>query len=112
MDCLFCKIVNREIPADIVFEDELVMAFKDIHPKAMTHLLIVPKKHIPNFNHLEPATDPDLMAIMHTAQKLALDNGIDQTGYRLVFNTNDHGGQEVQHLHLHLIGGEKLGRMA
>jgi len=112
MDCLFCKIIKKEIPADIVFEDDSVIVFKDINPKAKIHHLIVPKKHIANFNELSAMDAQDLIKIMYTAKRIAGEEGIDKSGYRLIFNINDDGGQEVQHLHLHLIGGQKLGKMA
>lgn len=112
MDCLFCQIAQQEIPADIVYEDDIVMVFKDINPKARVHHLIIPKKHIANFSQLSATDAQVLVKIMYTAKRIAREEGIDQSGYRLIFNVNDDGGQEVQHLHLHLIGGQKLGRMA
>lgn len=108
MDCLFCRIINREIPADILFEDDDVLAFHDVSPQAPTHILIIPKKHIHNMNH---ATDEDeklLGKLMLTAKKMAEQLELNDLGYRLVVNTNDHGGQTVYHIHLHLLGGRQM----
>ncbi len=111
-DCLFCKIIEGDIPSDKQYEDEFVLAFKDIHPKAPTHILIIPKKHIASVNHLEDE-DADLVGKMIlTAKNLAKENNISEGGYRLIFNTNENAGQEVQHIHLHLLGGKKLSSMA
>ena len=111
-DCLFCKIKEGDIPSDKLHEDEFVLAFKDIHPKAPTHILIIPKKHIASVNHLEDE-DADLVGKMIlTAKNLAKENSISEGGYRLIFNTNENAGQEVQHIHLHLLGGKKLSSMA
>jgi len=107
-DCVFCKIIKKEIPSQIVFENEKVVAFKDTNPAAQVHLLVVPKKHIPSVNQLEIA-DKDLVGeMLLVAQKLAKAKGIVKTGYRLSFNTGPDAGQTVDHLHLHLMGGEKL----
>ena len=111
-DCLFCKIINQEISSEIIYEDDLVLAFNDKFPKAKIHILIIPKQHVANFNQITPEMHPDLIQMMTVAQKLAKEYNIDKTGYRLVINTNDDGGQEIHHLHLHLIGGQKLSRMA
>jgi len=106
--CLFCKIANHEQDADIVYEDEAIIVFKDINPKASVHLLIVPKKHIDSINELEEA-DRELMSDMiFLAKKLALENKISQNGYRLTFHVGRGGGQLIDHLHLHLIGGGKI----
>ncbi|MDN7132758.1 histidine triad nucleotide-binding protein [Halomonas sp. MC140] len=105
MECLFCKIINREIPADIVYEDEHVLAFNDIGPQAPTHQLIIPKKHISTLNDIE---EPDLAIVGRlqlTAAKLAREQGFDQDGYRVVMNCNEMGGQTVYHIHMHLMGG-------
>lgn len=108
MDCIFCKIANKEIPAEIVYTNEKVIAFKDIKPVAPIHLLIIPKKHILSFNHLE-AQDRELIGeLLLAAQKLAKAKGVAKTGYRLIFNIGKDAGQTVDHLHLHLIGGKKL----
>ena len=108
MSCIFCKIVNKEASADSVYEDEKVLAFKDIEPKAPIHILIIPKKHIPALNHIE-AQDEELMGeLLLVAKKIAREQDILQTGYRLVFNVGRDAGQTVDHLHLHLMGGGKL----
>lgn len=107
-DCIFCKIVDKELPADILYEDNNVIVFKDIKPKAPLHILIVPKKHIPSINHLE-SEDKELMGEMFlAAKKMAKKQGVAKTGYRLVFDTGKNAGQTVDHLHLHLLGGKKL----
>jgi len=106
-NCLFCKIVNKTAPAQIVYEDDKVIVFKDIHPKAPLHLLIVLKKHIPSVNHLE-ITDKELMGeLILAAQKIARKEGAAKSGYKLVFNVGKGGGQLIPHLHLHLLGGWK-----
>lgn len=107
-DSIFTKIINREIPAHIEYEDDEIIAFKDIDPKAPFHTLIIPKKQIPTINDIEEA-DAELMGkIFIVAAKLAKKYGIDQKGYRLVFNCNEEAGQTVFHIHCHLIGGRKL----
>lgn len=111
MDCLFCKIATGDIPAETVYEDELVIAFKDINPQAPVHMLVVPRKHISTLNELK-ADDKSLVGHMvATAQQLAKDNGIDEAGFRLVMNCNAEGGQTVFHIHLHLLGGRQLTRL-
>ncbi len=111
MTTLFEKIIAGDIPSDIVFQDEQVTAFRDISPQAPTHILIVPNKVIPTVNDLE---DADALLVGHlflVAKKLAKQEGISEKGYRLIINCNSDGGQEVYHLHLHLVGGKRLGRM-
>ncbi|GAB4155373.1 MAG: purine nucleoside phosphoramidase [Candidatus Promineifilaceae bacterium] len=111
MTTIFSKIVQREIPADIVYQDEWVTAFRDIHPQAPIHILIVPNKEIPTVNDL---TEADVMTagrLLWVAKLLAEQEGIAADGYRLMINCNRHGGQEVFHLHLHLLGGRPLGPM-
>ncbi|MCX7100284.1 MAG: histidine triad nucleotide-binding protein [Methylobacter sp.] len=105
-DCLFCKMVAGVIKPNVVFEDENILAFRDISPQAPVHILIIPKHHIPTLNEL----DDTLIAVqlLQTAVKLAKQEGLSDTGYRTVFNCNKHGGQEVYHLHLHLLGGRQL----
>lgn len=110
-DCIFCKIVKNEIPSEIVYENELVTAFKDIDPKAPVHILVVPKKHIQTIDHLDPKDEKLVGAIIYAAQKIAREIGIAENGYRLVFNVKKHGGQIVDHIHLHILGGQKLGPM-
>lgn len=110
-ETLFSKIIRKEMLADIVFQDELVTAFRDINPRAPSHILIVPNKFIPTVNHLE-ADDEAAMGRMFTvAKRLAKEEGIDEDGFRLIVNCNDFGGQEIMHIHMHLVGGKPLGPM-
>jgi histidine triad (HIT) family protein len=108
MTCLFCRIVNREIPADIVFEDEEVLAFNDINPQAPTHVLIVPKRHIATLNDLEEGDLALVGRLQYTAARLAKERGFAEAGYRVVMNCNDEGGQTVYHIHMHLMGGRRF----
>ncbi|MES2141657.1 MAG: histidine triad nucleotide-binding protein [Pseudomonadota bacterium] len=108
MDCIFCKIIKREIPADIIYEDVNMVAFNDIQPRAPIHQLIVPKKHIATLNDLKDSDTELVGNMIQNARFLADKAGIAQSGYRTVFNCNADGGQVVFHLHLHLIGGRKL----
>ncbi|MGI5891590.1 MAG: histidine triad nucleotide-binding protein [Bacillota bacterium] len=108
-DCIFCKMVKKEIVPKIAFEDEDILAFHDISPKAPVHLLIIPKKHLSDIGEMAEE-DINLIGKMHyVAKKLAQDFAIDQSGYRLVTNCKKDSGQEVFHLHYHLIGGRQLG---
>jgi len=107
-DCLFCKIVDGTIPAKRVFEDELALAFADIHPQAPTHLLVIPKEHIASQAHTLAEHKTLLGHLMAATAELARQQGLDG-GYRVVINTGDDGGQTVQHLHLHLLGGRHMG---
>ena len=109
MSCLFCRIIAREIPATIVFEDDDVLALNDINPQASTHVLVVPKRHIATLNDLTPGDDRLVGTLVRRAAAIAAERGIDRTGYRTVFNTNSDAGQTVFHIHLHLIGGRTLG---
>jgi len=109
--CLFCQIANREIPADVTYEDKLVTAFKDISPKAPVHILVVPKKHIESVDHIDPKDQELIGHMIMIAQKIARDQKIADAGYRLVFNVKKNGGQFVDHIHLHILGGKKLGDM-
>lgn len=111
MATLFTKIIQGDIPADIVYQDDLVTAFRDINPAAPTHILIVPNKEIPTVNDLTEEDEQVAGRLLLTAKKLAAQEGIAEAGYRLIINCNQHGGQEVFHLHLHLIGGRPLGPM-
>lgn len=107
-DCIFCKIANKEISSEILYEDEFVVAFKDLEPQAPVHILIIPKKHIASLNAVT-ADDAELLArIVLAAQKLAKDNGIAERGYRLVNNCGIEGGQTIGHLHFHLLGGREM----
>jgi len=107
-DCLFCKIIRREIPSAIVREDELTLAFEDINPQAPVHLLIVPKDHIATVEDLGPEHDGYLAALFRAAQALAAERGLVGDGYRLVLNSGERAGQSVFHIHLHLLGGRAM----
>lgn len=106
--CVFCKIVSNEAKATILYRDEDVTAFQDIHPVAPTHILLVPNKHIESVNTLEPEDAPLIGHLFIVARKLAEKNGIARGGYRLITNTGVNGGQTVFHLHVHLIGGHRM----
>lgn len=108
-DCLFCRIIRREIPATIVHEDDQVLAFKDIFPQAPVHLLIVPKAHCASLNDLSPEVLATVPRIMEVAAQLAASEGVATQGWRLLANCGEHGGQTVFHLHFHLLGGKPLG---
>ncbi|MGN1310266.1 MAG: histidine triad nucleotide-binding protein [Clostridia bacterium] len=108
-DCLFCKIVKKEIPSTIVYEDEEIIAFRDINPVAPVHVLVIPKKHISSLVDLKPEDEAVVGRIYSAINKIAKQEGIDEKGFRVVVNCGDDGGQEVKHLHFHLIGGKKLG---
>ena len=108
MDCVFCKIVAGEIRADILYQDEGVIAFRDINPMAPTHLLIITRKHIPSLGHLSEAESSLIGDMVNTANQLAKREGIAESGYRLVINCGKQGGQLVPHLHMHLLGGRQL----
>lgn len=109
MPTIFSKIINKEIPADIVFESENVLAFKDINPKAPVHILIIPKTEIPKVTDIKGSEHAALLGEMiDAANKIAKEMGLAEDGFRLVFNCGDNGGQEVYHLHLHLLGGRKM----
>jgi histidine triad (HIT) family protein len=108
-DCLFCKIIKREIPSSIVYEDDRVLAFNDINPQAPTHVLVVPKRHIATLNDLAPDDDQIVGEVVRRAAAIAQERGISAGGFRTVFNTNRDAGQTVFHIHLHLVGGRTLG---
>lgn len=107
-ETIFSKIINHELPADIVYEDDEVMAFRDISPQAPVHVLVVPKIEIATVNDIKPEQAELIGRMVMVAQKIATDEGIAEDGYRLVINCNRHGCQEVFHLHLHLVGGRQL----
>lgn len=108
MDCIFCRIESKAIPSEVVYEDEWVFAIRDIQPQAPTHVLVIPRRHVPSLWELE---DPELAGrLTATAARIARDEGLEQ-GWRLIANTRSHGGQEVDHLHFHVLGGRPLGRM-
>jgi histidine triad (HIT) family protein len=109
MPTIFSKIINKEIPADIVFESENILAFKDINPKAPVHILIIPKIEIPKVTDIKGSEHSTLLGEMiDVANKIAKDFGIADDGFRLIFNCGNNGGQDVYHLHLHLLGGRKM----
>jgi len=106
--CLFCRIINREIPASIVYEDDRLLAFDDVNPQAPTHVLIVPKRHIARLTELAPDDDQMVGEMVRRAAAIAKERGISAGGFRTVFNTNRDAGQTVFHVHLHLIGGRSM----
>ncbi len=110
-ETIFSKIIRREIPTELLYQDELVTAFRDIHPRAPSHILIVPNVLIPTVNDVEPQHEAALGRMFTVARKLAASEGISENGYRLIMNCNSHGGQEVYHIHMHLVGGHPLGAM-
>jgi len=107
-DCLFCKIIAREIPATIVYEDDRVLAFNDINPQAPTHVLVVPKRHIESLNELVAGDDAIVGEVVRRGAAIAKERGISAAGFRVVFNTNRDAGQTVFHIHLHLVGGRTM----
>jgi histidine triad (HIT) family protein len=110
-ETIFSKIIRQEIPSDIVYQDEMVTAFRDISPQAPTHILIVPNTLIPTTDDVDETHEPALGRMFTVAAKLAREEGIAENGYRLIVNCREHGGQEVYHLHMHLLGGRRLGPM-
>ncbi len=110
-ETIFSKIIRKEIPSDIVYQDELVTAFRDISPQAPTHILIIPNKLIPTVNDVSEADEPALGRMLTVAAKIAAQENIAEDGYRLIMNCNRNGGQEVYHIHMHLLGGKRLGPM-
>ncbi|HEV3141633.1 MAG TPA: histidine triad nucleotide-binding protein [Vicinamibacterales bacterium] len=107
-ECLFCKIINREINATIVYEDERVVAFNDINPQGPTHVLVVPRRHIASLNDVTPEDDQIVGEVVRRGAAIAKQRGISAGGFRSVFNTNRDAGQTVFHIHLHVIGGRPL----
>lgn len=110
-DTIFGKIIRGEIDADVVYKDDLVTAFRDVNPKAPTHVLIVPNESIPTVADVEAHHEAALGRMFTVARRIAEEEGIAEDGYRLIVNTRSHGGQEVYHLHMHLMGGRPLGPM-
>jgi len=104
-DCIFCKIAAKELPAKVIYEDEHMIVFPDISPAAPIHVLVIPKKHIANLLEIEPEDVPIVAHIMATIPKVAAQQGLADDGFRLVVNTKDNGGQTVNHLHWHVLGG-------
>lgn len=108
-DCIFCKIASGDIPGDIVYQDDDVLAFRDLNPQAPTHVLVIPRKHIATTNDIQPE-DAELIGKMYLAAKqIARDEGIAESGYRCVLNCNREAGQTVFHIHLHILGGRAMG---
>lgn len=108
-DCLFCRLAAGEIPATIVYEDERVLAFKDITPQAPTHILVIPRRHIGTLNDLTPGDDSLVGELTRRAAAIAKEQGLADRGYRVLFNCNADAGQTVFHIHMHLVGGRRLG---
>lgn len=110
-ETIFSKIIRQEIPTPLLFQDDLVTAFRDISPQAKSHILVIPNKLIATANDIEQEDELTIGRMFSVAKKLAKEEGIAENGYRLIMNCNLHGGQEVYHIHLHLVGGEPLGKM-
>ncbi len=108
-ETIFSKIIRKEIPADVVYQDDLVTAFRDINSRAPKHILIIPNKLIPTVNDVEVDDELAMGRMFTVAKKIAQEEGIAEDGYRLIVNCNAHGGQEVYHIHMHLVGGAPLG---
>jgi len=109
MSCLFCEIVAGRIPATVAFQDDEIMAFLDIKPQAPTHILVIPRKHITSLLDLTPEDDALIGRVVRRARDLAVDAGLGERGFRLLFNAGEDAGYSVYHIHLHLVGGRKLG---
>lgn len=109
MDCLFCKIAAGEIPSECLYDGVGVFAFNDINPQAPTHFLVVPKPHIPSLNNVSPENSLAVARCLETIVKIAKDKGLSEDGYRVVVNCGENAGQTVNHLHFHVLGGEKFG---
>lgn len=108
-DCIFCKIIKREIPSSIVYEDSEIIAFRDVNPQAPIHILVIPKKHISSLVDLKEEDEKVVGRIYTVINKIAEQEGIDKKGFRVIVNCGEDGGQEVKHLHFHILGGKKLG---
>ncbi len=111
MECIFCQIIEGKIPSELVYESEKIVAFRDINPQAPVHILIVPRKHIEPMKGYELEDLEDLKDILKVAEEIAKKEGVFKTGFRLILNTGPDSGQEVAHLHMHLLGGKPLGRL-
>lgn len=107
-DCIFCKIINKQIPSEIIYEDSEIIAFKDIQPVAPVHVLVVPKKHIASVMELKEEDKALIGKIYLTIQKLAVELGVEKDGFRVVTNCGENAGQTVKHIHFHILGGKKL----
>ena len=108
-DCVFCKIIKKEIPADIVYEDDEILSFKDINPAAPIHILVIPKKHITSLAHLQEEDEAVIGKIYTVINKIAEEKDFKEDGYRVIVNCGKNGGQEIMHLHFHILGGRELG---
>ena len=108
MDCIFCKIINKEIPSKIVYEDDEVLAFEDIAPQAPVHIVVIPKKHIAKITEIEKEDETLIGKIYSVINKIAREKQIAEEGFRVIINCGENGGQEVNHIHFHLLGGKKL----
>ena len=109
MDCLFCKIVAGEIPAEVIYESDTAVAFRDINPQAPTHVLVIPRKHIATINHIDHEDQAIVGSLYTAAKEIAASEGIAEHGYRAVMNCNEAAGQTVFHIHLHVLGGRSMG---
>lgn len=107
--CIFCRIVKKEIPTDILYEDDEVLAFPDINPQAPVHILIIPKRHFSHLGEMKPQDLGVVQEMFEAARLLAVKNGVQEKGYRLALNVNHEGGQSVSHVHMHLLGGQQMG---
>lgn len=107
-DCIFCKIINKEIPASIVYEDERMIAFDDINPQAPVHVLLIPKEHFPSLNEIPEDKKDVLSHLLLKAREIAREKEIEERGYRIVLNTARESGQDVLHIHFHLLGGRQM----
>ncbi len=107
-DCIFCKIINKEIPASIVYEDERIIAFDDINPQAPVHVLLIPKEHYPSLNEIPEDRKDVLSHLLLKAREIAREKEIGERGYRIVLNTARESGQDVLHIHFHLLGGRQM----
>ena len=110
-ETIFSKIIRKELPCDMLYQDDLVTAFRDISPRLPTHVLIVPNRHIPTVDDVTEADEAALGRMLTVARKIARDEGIHENGYRLIINCGEHGRQEVLHIHMHLLGGDDVGPM-
>ena len=108
-DCLFCKIVEKKIPADVVFEDERAIAFRDINAAAPTHVLVIPRRHISTVDDVQESDEAEMGHLFRVASKVAAQEGLGERGFRTVMNCKADGGQSVFHVHLHVLGGKALG---
>ncbi len=111
MECIFCRIIAGEVPSNVIYQDEQSIAIRDINPQAPKHLLIMPKSHIPSLAELKPEQEALIGHLITLANRLAKEEGVSEKGYRIVINAGPDSGQEVPHLHIHLLGGRALGRL-